>query len=315
MNGINGPIHLRLEELELFDPHPVRNGNEWRFRCLLCQGEERTLHLNRDSGLWNCKRASCIASGILLDQNQVGPLSRRERAQAGLQRAFGGAPSQREGTHTLISPVVPVQLPRENVHWKKDLEGLDCLRGTQGQAYGERRGLPVESLIAAGVRFSPSWSWLRHPALVFPVRDNQGVLQGAQGRFIGNVKPKAVSSGSVVRGVYPSPDAWEHPWLTVTEAPLDAISLWYCGFPAIALCGTAERPWLWPHCVFKRVVLGFDADEGGEQATANWRRDLTAYGARCVRIRPEGAKDWNEMLKSCGQDDLNRFLNNKMESV
>lgn len=321
MNSGANSSGLTLEELEAFDSAPVRNGNEWRFRCPLCNGKERTFHLNRDSGLWNCKRASCDARGKLVgDDGASKPLSRRERGLAGLERAFGSSPGR--GTPVPSRSVPPgfstsKEAPLEaskNNEWKCQLEGLVSLRGTPGQEFLEKRALGVETVVAAGVRFSPSWSGFKRPAVVFSVRDEEGVLKAAQGRFVGNVEPKAITAGPVTQGVYASPDAWEQGWIILTEAPLDAISLWYCGFPALALCGVAERSWLWPRCLFRRVALAFDADEGGDQASANWRRDLSAYGASCLRLRPEGAKDWNEMLQKCGQTHLNRYVNSCLNS-
>lgn len=311
--GANSRHRLTLAELEAFDPHPIKNGSEWRYLCPFCADKERTFHLNCDSNLWNCKRATCDVRGKLADENESSPSTRRQRAQAGLERAFGSS-FKSESPLELYSPLRISGKPREisASHSKQsplDLTGLSSLRNTPAQAYLEGRGFHIETIMAAGAFFSPSWSCFARPAVVFPVCDDKGVIWAAQGRFLGDFKPKAITDGRVGRGVYASPDAWDAPILFLTEAPLDAISLWYCGFPALALCGVSERPWLWPLCLFKRVALAFDADEGGEKASANWRRDLAGFGASCLRVRPQGAKDWNEMLKQRGQSQLNRYVN------
>jgi hypothetical protein len=43
-------------------------------------------------------------------------------------------------------------------------------------------------------------------------------------------------------------------------------------------------------CVFKEVVLAFDADDPGEEATAKMAPILAALGAKVRRLTPEGAR-------------------------
>ena len=57
-------------------------------------------------------------------------------------------------------------------------------------------------------------------------------------------------------------------------------------------------------CAFRRVLLAFDADEAGERAGEKLGPILTSYGAKCERLRPNTAKDWNEVLQTFGRDEL-----------
>jgi DNA primase len=92
--------------------------------------------------------------------------------------------------------------------------------------------------------------------------------------------------------------------LVVTEAPLDALSLAAVGVPALALCGTHAPAWLPLVAAFRRVALAFDADGAGDQAAALLGPLLRSFGARPERWRPEGGKDWNELLTRQGSQRL-----------
>lgn len=97
------------------------------------------------------------------------------------------------------------------------------------------------------------------------------------------------------------------PALIVAEAPLDALSLAEAGYPAVALCGTDEPAWLHRICAFRRVLLAFDADEAGDRAGERLAPLLSSFGAKCERLRPEGGKDWNEVLQA-GREALGDWL-------
>ena len=45
------------------------------------------------------------------------------------------------------------------------------------------------------------------------------------------------------------------------------------------------------------VVLAFDDDEGGEKITKEVEAAAPA-GRKLLRMRPEGGKDWNQVLKN-----------------
>lgn len=50
------------------------------------------------------------------------------------------------------------------------------------------------------------------------------------------------------------------------------------------------------------------ADEAGDRAAAKIGENLQTYGATVGRLRPEGAKDWNEFLTVYGADELSNYL-------
>jgi DNA primase len=61
-------------------------------------------------------------------------------------------------------------------------------------------------------------------------------------------------------------------------------------------------------CGLKSVYLAFDADDAGDKAARAMSSLLGTYGARCVTLRPNGAKDWNEALQASGRDALGDWI-------
>src|SRR5437899_3014069 len=57
-----------------------------------------------------------------------------------------------------------------------------ALAGTPGQAYVERRGVPVDIAAAAGVRFDANFGG--RPAVLAPLHDRAGVLVSVHGRYL-----------------------------------------------------------------------------------------------------------------------------------
>lgn len=304
MPTLSSPI-LTLQHLAAFDPRASgvtvgQDGGEHRFLCPLCGGEKprdsvhRSLSLNVGTGIWHCHR--CAQGGKLREAWDERPLpARRDRARAALAQTFAVAPSP--------AP----ELPKSD-EWRKSLHNLEPPEGTRGMFYLRARGLSVEVAHQAGARFSRDF--MGRPAVVFPLRDRDGVLRGAHARYVdGRDKPKARTLGDKRLALFATHNALnpELPALIVTEAPLDALSLAEAGYPAVALCGTDEPAWLHRICAFRRVLLAFDADEAGDRAGEKLAPMLGSFGAKCERLRPEGGKDWNEVLQN-GRESLGDWL-------
>ena len=93
-----------------------------------------------------------------------------------------------------------------------------------------------------------------------------------------------------------TPVALDAEQVVICEAPIDALSLAACGVPAVALCGTSRPDWLAAACAFLRVALAFDADGAGDKAAADLAPSLRSFGATVERWRPDGVRDWKELL-------------------
>jgi phage/plasmid primase-like uncharacterized protein len=309
---------LSLAALESFDGRSASGGGgaNRRFLCPFCgdgkkrDGAHRSLSLETQTGLWNCHR--CEAHGKLTDFWTP----RNGALDSPRQTAKTRAKSDR----ARLSELRPLESkPDDAGEWRARLRGLVPLAGTGGAAYLESRGVPLDVAQLAGVRFCPDW--FGSGAAVFPIRDRAGALVAAQGRHTsGSGK---FTTGPKSHGVFFAPALADGltfgaldsrgPGVIVCEAPIDALSLAACGFPALALCGvnganTSGPPWLHLACGLRRVFLAFDDDEAGEAAAGALASKLSTFGARCERLAPETGKDWNEALLSAGSESLADWL-------
>ncbi len=297
------PRVLLLADLEAQDSHPVRHGAELRFLCPFCgdskprDNAHRCLNVNTAKGAWNCKR--CGASGRIGEFEEHKAKDPAERRRGRLRRAFELPPI----------PMPPEPSEPAEINWRVHLREAIPLLRTPGAGYLQKRGIASEFAHEAGILFSPRW--YNRPAVVFLLHDEQGREVAAQGRYINNsAQLKAITVGPKKFGVFATPGAWEQslPAVILTEAPIDALSLAIAGYPAIALCGKTGPTWLRVKCGFRSVLLALDADGAGDAAAADIEALLMPFGAKCRRLRPEGAKDWNEMLLNIGRDALADWL-------
>lgn len=297
------PERLYLSQLEAFDPRAPQ-GVERRFCCPFCgdgkprDGAHRSLNVNTQSGTFVCQR--CKERGKLADFWEERPqINRRDFARQQLQRA------------TALPTAATPAAPDDEAQAKADrltaqLETARPLKGTAGEKYLLGRGVSVEVAEAAGVQFCPDWmkspKWRGCAAVVFPIRDRAGEVVAAQGREIGGAGK--FSLGPKSQGVFATAGALDAKRLIIAEAPIDALSLAVAGCPAVALCGTSSPNWLPMFCYRRRVLLALDADDAGDDAAAALTPKLESFGATCERLRPEGAKDWNELLNVSGSDEI-----------
>jgi DNA primase len=155
--------------------------------------------------------------------------------------------------------------------------------------------------------------------VIFPLYDEAGDLVAANGRYVdGRDDPKTRSAGPKSNGLFcahaVNPEGEvihaldKSSLLVLTEAPIDALSLAACGVPAIALVGTSGPAWLHRLCGLRRVVLALDDDEAGDKAATTIAEALKLYGAKCERLRPLVAKDWNGMYQTSGPGTLAAYL-------
>ncbi|RYG65286.1 hypothetical protein EON80_17630 [bacterium] len=311
---------LSLAEIDAFDPQ----GPPTRKWCALCGNEKpkdaahRSLSIDRRTGLWKCFR--CNESGQAKEfwSNKTSPSRFEQRSH--LRAAFDLGPPPppvlAEPIEAADEAAKPVEAAKPAAtDWLSLWEATLPLENTLGQRYLEKRAIPIEVAVLAQVRWSPNWSG--NGSVIFPVRDRVGELVAAQGRAIrGSAK---ITKGPKKDGAFFAPVRMGSgrlcgpldeavPAIVLVEAPIDALSIAACGFPAMALCGTSGPEWLHLACGLRSVALAFDADEAGDAAAVATANRLWPYGAQCTRLRPEGFKDWNESLLGQGREVLNDWL-------
>ena len=295
---------LSMRELREHDSSPTTSGGRLRFCCPLpaCAGKpvnrnHQSLSVEPASGVWHCHR--CNSNGKLrefFEDRPFTPVSQKKRALQTLQK-------QLMVSQPAIKP--PIDLNRKE-GLRQLLEELKPLQASPGADYLQSRGIPLEAADRAGVRYHPMWYGC--PAVVFCLEDENRACVAAQGRYIdGQSNPKTRSAGLISGGVFLTENSWVSETIVLCEAPIDALSLAVAGMPALALCGTALRDSIPKRLAFKRVLLAFDADEAGDNAARNWSAALR-FGTTNDRLRPEGAKDWNEILCTFGEE----FLRNQI---
>jgi hypothetical protein len=295
-----------IADLEAFDGAArATNSRERRFLCPLCgEGKpkdtpHRSFCANVETGAWNCKR--CKATGKLTDfwrdetepRPKLKPLARARQRRAQLSALPDEKPKATPET--------------EGADWREQLAGAGEIDGTAAETYLRGRGIDIETAKAAGAMYAPKFYGA--PAVVFPICDRDGNQTGASGRYFrSDATPKTRIAGTRRGGLFATPGALASQNIIITEAPIDALSVATAGFSAVALCGTSAPHWMHIACGLKSVFPAFDADEAGDVSAADLIARLTPYGARCERLRPESAKDWNEALQGVGSVALGTFI-------
>lgn len=311
-----------LAALEAQDPtaRPANGRGERRFHCPDCrdlhsESSGRTLAVNAESGAYHCHR--CGAKGLLLDaQTRRAPSIQGERRSSRqivrerLLRAATLPPerpappaARRDGDYLKIkTPVRMVPL-------------ADPV-AAPAVAYLEGRSIPHGLAAQAGAMFAPEypgWPGGYRPCVFWPVVDAAGSVIAGQARRLDGDADKCRSQGPISGGCFETPGAWSAPRLIVTEAPLDALSLALCGFPAVALCGKSLPDAVAARCVGREVMLAYDADTAGDEAAETARAILYPRTRRVHRLRPAGAKDWNDLLQMRGREWLASWLSGRLQ--
>ncbi len=297
---------ISLTDLETYDNRASRYGTERRFLCPICgdskprDDSHRSLALNTDSGAYVCHR--CKATGLIKEKWTTPTFTpRKVRVAAALTRVFSVEPTPQ--------PTQEIESDCE-AKLRETEKNARPVAGTIGAKYIEKRGIPIELASAANVLFSTDF--YGRDAVLFPMHNRVGELVAFNGRFTdgkeskGKLKTQSVGKKSF--GLLATHGALESEIITVCEGVFDALSLHLCGLPAVAIVGTSFPEWLSSALAFQKVFVATDADESGDKAAESLVNVLRSRGARAVRMRPEGAKDWNDMLLNIGADALREFV-------
>ncbi len=312
---------LSLADLEAFDT-PQGRDPEKVCRCPICHSSERAFHFNTATGVYNCKRASCGATGKLSDFWQDRPQqNRKQRATNALSAAFSLAPKDCS-PNAPHSPTTREQsAPATAATWQTLFAQSKPAMGTAAAEYLARRGIPDATSEAANARVLRLHSGgYARDYVAFPFCDRDGAPVAFQARAIDDKPDGHKAHGTKSAGVFSTcADALKAESVILCEAPIDALSLAACGFEAVALGGTAAPAWIASALAFKRVYLAFDNDQNGagDTAAAKLALDLQSFGASVSRLAPprEDAadkSDWNAMLLHIGAPALCDWLTERL---
>ena len=154
--------------------------------------------------------------------------------------------------------------------------------------------------------------------LMFPIIDVRGNVIGFGGRVMDDSKPKYLNSPETVifnkrKNLFALNVAKKSKQgrIILTEGYMDAIALHQYGFDcAVASLGTAlteEHAQLLAKYT-REVVLTYDGDEAGQNATRRAIPMLERAGLQVKILRMQGAKDPDEFLKAYGPDRFRALL-------
>ena len=137
---------------------------------------------------------------------------------------------------------------------------------------------------------------------VFLCRSGTGRPAGAELVGTGSRRWRGMSPGSrkADGGFWLQADPRTPQRLVIAESAIDALSAFLLAEPEqaptafLSAAGAAPKLPDWTRAWSPELILcGCDADEAGDDAA----RRLIDSDQRAVRLRPEGAKDWNDLLR------------------
>jgi hypothetical protein len=200
----------------------------------------------------------------------------------------------------------PLKLPGTGSSAEECLATSVALKGTPGQTYLERRGIPVAVADLAGVRYIGDFAG-RH-AIVAPLYDDQDRLASLHGRYIevSRTQDKMLTLGPG-GGVVNVLGGWRTEPLIFVEGLFDALSLAVCGFACAATIGRWV-PWIPDAAEGREVWLGFDRSRSGDAEALSYSA-LMSRGAVVRRIYPPSrSKDWNTALVKQGRAAVTQWI-------
>jgi len=139
--------------------------------------------------------------------------------------------------------------------------------------------------------------------VVVPIIDAAGKVAGIYGRRVNDGEPQHLYLPGKHCGVFNGASAKTSQTLFITEAIMDALSLWQAGFKnVVALYGA--NGWtddharlLWDNGTTE-IYLALDNDQAGEEATARLKNEILPPLVKQIQVVkwPEGVKDANEFF-------------------
>ncbi len=301
-----------LSAAELSAARPMRGegGRVLRAFCPFHQSDtQRSLRVDAVSG-----RFFCFACGVW-------GFTEAARAEWTAQKKQESASLLRGGSSSAAAPRARVLLPPPEPEFTTDTEVLEdwmaayreMLPGSAGEAYLQRRGIPLAVAQRCGVGYAETGEWAhrdergrplrdwRGGRLVFPHTTPDGRLVNLYGRAVGDDVPKAFRHdhlagakgyflGAGLAGGLDQP-------LYVCEGAFDALSLRAAGVGrVVAIFGVHGWRWTWAGEV-KEIVFALDADAAGQAAWHALARAARLRGKRVGFLPSEaygGCKDVNE---------------------
>lgn len=199
----------------------------------------------------------------------------------------------------------PLHLPKTCDGPAELLAKAAPLEGSPGQAYIQRRGIPVEIAKTMGLLYAADYAG--RAAVIVPMHDKQGRLCSVHGRYLetirGQNKMLTVGQGD---GLIIAMEGWHSDPLIIVEGLFDALSLAVCGFSCVATIGR-QVTWLPEISAGNAVWLAFDTGRPGEHEAMHYQQILNKANTKRL-TPPPNCKDWNTALVKRGEGAVRRWL-------
>lgn len=325
-------------------------GGEWHGPCPSCGGENRfrVQPKYRDTGFFKCRRCGVSGDGIQLLRDFFG-MPFKDACEAfgvdrpGLSEAAkvydGGNVPKRKPEPDLPRPThpPPAKWQGRALELAAACESLLWTEaGERARAYLHHRGLSDAIIRAVSLGYNPAdvyeppeaWGMERENQVWIPrgitipwvlregnahavwrlnVRRSSADLGPDDAKYIG---PAGCSNGLYMadRITYGLP-------CVLVEGEIDALSILQSAHDVVTAAATGSTSWSRRERWITRlslasvVLVAFDAEEAGEDAAAWWLDELP----NAVRLRPEGGKDANDMLRSGGEAAVRAWIERALE--
>lgn len=304
---------LKADELTSYGPNKglYNTGNKHRYYCPIHRGDNsRSFSLEIDSGRF--KYFNCQAWGFL--EHKLKEWRDRQNSTKALATVkepiktsfpFNGSTIQEASVPmvTLKEPTISID-PQMEVFAKSFQSKLV---GSPGERYLSERGIPMGLALGLGVGFAPSNLWPGRSSifnrLSFPHTRPDGAIVSLYGRAIPNAGmtvEKSLKHDHIKgqKAVFNANAMLDPEILFVCEGAFDALSMIASGYSSsCAIFGIGNLRWSWVKS--KKVVICFDADGAGREATATLYMNAARWGKEVLVLNGEvfqGHKDLNEIL-------------------
>ena len=194
--------------------------------------------------------------------------------------------------------------------------------------YMHKLGFSDEELIVGFLcgksqRTGRAYDYFRN-RVIFPIINTTGDVIAFGGRVMDDSKPKYLNSSDTPgfkksKNLFALNFAKNHcaERLILCEGYMDVIALHAAGFEnAVATLGTAltqEQARIMAKYT-KQVIISYDSDEAGQNATRKAVRMLSDVGLDVRILKMDGAKDPDEFIKKFGADRFRSLLNSSRTS-
>jgi twinkle protein len=288
-------VHKVVDESS--GPHAVAD-------CLAagCPNPKKHLYVNQINGLWDCKR--CDASGNLWTLADLAGV--RIRAKSLITSAASVLMAGFQDLEDKSKDKQPQPI--------RNAKGLDMAKvqqacdrlwaddiGAQVLAYLNERGFDETTIR----HFMLCVSWIgKEPAVGIPYLEGGKVpLMKMRNLARDKAGRKFMRTKGSHSGLFNVDGIQGCDQVVLVEGELDAISLWQMGITNVASTSLGAKKelttsWMLALASAKDVVIWYDADEAGDEATAGLIRQLGSYRCRIARIPDQwDAKDANDLLR------------------